>query len=68
MKRSVILLLDSFGIGGAADAHTFTGTNVDGSAFNDTGSNTLGHIAKACFEGQAEEGRSGPLNIPNLKF
>ena len=66
MKRSVILLLDSFGIGGAADAHTFTGTNVDGSAFNDTGSNTLGHIAKACFEGQAEEGRSGPLNIPNL--
>lgn len=66
MKRTVILLLDSFGIGGAADAHTFTGTHADGSSFNDSGSNTLGHIAKACFEGKAEQGRSGPLHIPNL--
>ena len=66
MKRSIILLLDSFGIGGAEDAHTFTGSNADGSTFNDAGSNTLGHIAKACFEGKAEKGRSGPLNIPNL--
>ncbi|GLS92546.1 phosphopentomutase [Psychromonas marina] len=66
MKRTVILLLDSFGIGGAADAHTFKGTNADGSTFDDTGSNTLGHIAKACFEGKAEEGRSGTLHIPNL--
>jgi len=66
MKRTIILLLDSFGIGGAADAHTFTGSNADGSAFNDQGSNTLGHIAQACFEGKAEEGRSGPLHIPNL--
>lgn len=66
MKRTVILLLDSFGIGGAADAHTYTGTNADGSSFTDAGANTLGHIAKACFEGQAEQGRSGPLHIPNL--
>jgi phosphopentomutase len=66
MKRTIILLLDSFGIGGAEDAHTFTGTNADGTHFNDQGANTLGHIAKACVEGKAEEGRSGPLNIPNL--
>jgi len=66
MKRTIILLLDSFGIGGAADANTFIGTNADGTTFNDTGSNTLGHIAKACAEGKAEEGRTGPLNIPNL--
>lgn len=66
MKRTVILLLDSFGIGGAADAHTFVGTDSNGKSFNDSGSNTLGHIAKACFEKKAEEGRTGPLNIPNL--
>ena len=66
MKRTMILLLDSFGIGATDDAHTFTGTNPDGTEFNDVGANTLGHIAKACFEGKAEEGRSGPLNIPNM--
>ena len=32
----------------------------------DTGANTLGHIAQACAEGRAEEGRSGPLRLPNL--
>lgn len=62
----MILLLDSFGIGGAKDADQFTGTLADGTEFNDVSSNTLGHIAKACFEGKAEEGRSGTLNIPNL--
>lgn len=66
MKRTMILLLDSFGIGATEDAHTFKGTHPDGSEFNDVGSNTLGHIAKACFEGKAEEGRTGPLNIPNM--
>ena len=66
MKRTLILLLDSFGIGATEDAHTFKGTREDGSEFNDAGANTLGHIAKACFEGKAEEGRSGPLNIPNM--
>ncbi|MEI6896387.1 MAG: phosphopentomutase [Psychromonas sp.] len=68
MKRTMILLLDSFGIGGATDAHTFISSDADGTPFNDKGSNTLGHIAKACFEGKAEEGRSGPLNIPNLNL
>ncbi|WP_022941621.1 phosphopentomutase [Psychromonas hadalis] len=66
MKRTLILLLDSFGIGATKDAHTFKGTHPDGTEFNDVGANTLGHIAKACFEGKAENGRTGPLNIPNL--
>ena len=66
MKRTVILLLDSFGIGAAADADKFIGTNPDGSTFNDVGSNTLGHIAELCANGQADEGREGPLHIPNM--
>lgn len=66
MKRTLILLLDSFGIGATEDAHTFKGSLPDGTIFNDVGANTLGHIAQACFEGKAEEGRSGPLHIPNL--
>jgi len=66
MKRTVILLLDSLGLGGAEDADKFTGETTEGKIFNDKGSNTLGHIALECFEGRAEEGRSGPLNIPNL--
>ncbi|HEY7865721.1 MAG TPA: phosphopentomutase [Psychromonas sp.] len=66
MKRTIILLLDSFGVGGAADADKFIGSLADGSTFNDVGSNTLGHIAEQCAKGQANEGRSGPLNIPNL--
>jgi phosphopentomutase len=66
MKRTVILLLDSFGLGGAEDADTFTGVTPEGEHFNDKGANTLGHIAQQCAEGKAEEGRSGPLKIPNL--
>jgi len=66
MKRTVILLLDSFGIGGAEDADQFMGETAEGETFNDKGSNTLAHIAQACYEGRAEEGRSGPLKIPNL--
>lgn len=37
MSRAIILLMDSFGIGGAPDA----------AAFGDEGANTLGHIASA---------------------
>jgi phosphopentomutase len=66
MKRTIILLLDSFGIGGAADADQFTGTLADGTQFNDMGSNTLGHIAEQCANGLADTGRSGALNVPNL--
>ena len=50
MTRAVILVLDSFGIGAAADADRF----------GDTGANTFGHIA--AFRAQA----GAPLRIPNL--
>lgn len=38
MTRAFIIVIDSFGIGGAADAERF----------GDTGADTLGHIAEAC--------------------
>ena len=61
MARAFLIVMDSVGIGGAPDADRF---------FNgerpDTGANTLGHIAMACANGQAEEGRSGRLKMPNL--
>jgi phosphopentomutase len=50
MTRAVILVLDSFGIGAAADADHF----------GDVGADTLGHIA----ERRARAGR--PLKLPNL--
>ncbi|EGM71214.1 phosphopentomutase [Shewanella sp. HN-41] len=56
MKRTIIMMLDSFGIGAAADA----------AKFGDLGSDTFGHIAKACAEGKADIGREGPLKLPNL--
>ncbi|WP_420549876.1 phosphopentomutase [Curvivirga sp.] len=57
MARTFILIMDSFGIGSAEDADSF----------GDTGADTLGHIAKACEQGKADEqGRSGALEIPNL--
>ncbi|QHM73932.1 phosphopentomutase [Mixta intestinalis] len=56
MKRVFIMVLDSFGIGASKDADKF----------GDTGSDTLGHIAQACFNGEADVGRKGPLHLPNL--
>jgi phosphopentomutase len=56
MPRAILLVMDSVGIGGAPDA----------AAFGDAGADTLGHIAEACAAGRAEEGRSGPLRLPNL--
>ena len=53
--------MDSVGIGGAPDADTFFNGRVP-----DTGANTLGHIAQACAEGRAADGRSGPLNVPHM--
>jgi phosphopentomutase len=61
MARAFLVVMDSVGIGGAPDADAFFNGSVP-----DTGSNTVGHIAQACAEGRAEEGRSGPLNLPNL--
>ncbi|MBS8228294.1 phosphopentomutase [Vannielia litorea] len=56
MPRAFLVVMDSVGCGGAPDA----------AEFGDEGSNTLGHIAQACAEGRAEEGRSGPLKMPVL--
>ena len=56
MKRTIILMLDSLGVGASADA----------ARFGDEGANTLGHIAEACANGQANNGRQGPLQLPNL--
>jgi len=58
MSRAVILMMDSFGVGGAADAERF----------GDTGADTLGHIAETCARGGADlDGvRTGPLTLPNL--
>ena len=56
MKRAVILVMDSFGIGASADADKF----------GDVGSNTIGNIAKACAEGRADAGRQGVLTLPTL--
>ncbi|WP_353663291.1 phosphopentomutase [Hydrogenimonas sp. SS33] len=66
MRRTVILLLDSFGIGGAEDACQFKDVTKEGRPFNDDGANTLGNIAAFCAAGLAEEGRTGPLQLPNL--
>lgn len=54
--------MDSVGCGGAPDADQF---------FNDTrpdtGANTLAHIAHACMAGEADDGRTGPLQMPHLE-
>ncbi|HEY0061927.1 MAG TPA: phosphopentomutase [Telluria sp.] len=51
MARAFILLLDSFGLGAAPDAHKF----------GDEGANTFGHIAAWA----AREGK--PMQLPNLE-
>jgi phosphopentomutase len=47
MKREIILVLDSFGVGASKDA-------VD---FGDEGANTLDHIAQQCDLGLTNEDR-----------
>ena len=61
MARAFLVVMDSVGAGGAPDADTFFNGDTP-----DTGSNTIGHIARACAAGEAEEWRSGPLHMPNL--
>ncbi len=56
MSRAFLVVMDSVGIGGAPDAGDF----------GDAGANTVGHIARECFEGRANVGRLGPLFMPNL--
>lgn len=61
MARAFLIVMDSVGCGGAPDAGAYRNGDVP-----DTGANTLAHIAEACAEGRAEEGRSGPLRLPTL--
>ena len=56
MARAFLIVMDSVGCGGAPDA----------ADFGDQGANTLGHIALACAQGRAEQGRSGLLRMPVL--
>lgn len=58
MKRAIVLLFDSFGIGASMDA----------AHYGDAGADTLGHIAEYCAAGHADKRgqHSGPLHLPNL--
>ena len=58
MRRALLIVLDSVGIGGAPDA----------GRYGDAGADTLGHIAEACAAGRADHDgvRRGPLHLPNL--
>ena len=58
MPRAFLLVLDSFGCGGALDA----------AAYGDAGADTLGHIALACAAGHGDRAglRSGLLKLPHL--
>jgi phosphopentomutase len=58
MKRAILLVIDSFGIGAAEDA----------ARFGDAGADTFGHIAEGCATGRGDRAglRSGPLRLPNL--
>ncbi len=66
MARAFLTVLDSVGCGGAPDAAKFFNGTATGTV-PDTGANTLGHILKACASGEAEDGRSGALHVPNLE-
>ncbi|WP_173934658.1 phosphopentomutase [Chelativorans sp. Marseille-P2723] len=59
MARAFLFILDSFGIGHAADA----------ADFGDEGADTFGHIATLCAAGKADRKgvRKGPLKVPNLR-
>lgn len=59
MKRTIILILDSFGIGSTADS----------TQYGDKGSDTLGHIVERCAEGTATgtvKRENFPLTLLNM--
>jgi phosphopentomutase len=58
LGRAIIIVLDSVGCGGAADA----------GVYGDAGADTLGHLAAACAEGRGDRAslRAGPLKLPHL--
>lgn len=59
MPRAIILVLDSFGCGGAEDA----------AAFGDAGADTYGHVAATCAASGGDRAglRQGPLRLPSLE-
>ncbi|WP_405229417.1 phosphopentomutase [Lentisalinibacter sediminis] len=56
MRRAIILVLDSFGIGATDDAVRY----------GEAGADTLGSIARVCVAAAESGERSGPLALPNL--
>jgi phosphopentomutase len=58
LGRAIVIVLDSVGCGGAADADVY----------GDAGADTLGHLATACAEGGGDRAalRAGPLRLPHL--
>jgi phosphopentomutase len=58
LGRAIVIVLDSVGCGGAADA----------GVYGDEGADTLGHLAAACAEGKGDRValRAGPLTLPHL--
>ncbi len=58
MSRAIVIVLDSVGIGASADAPHY----------GDTGSDTVGNIARACAVGAGDRDslRRGPLHLPHL--
>jgi len=57
MRRAIVIVLDSLGVGAAADAP----------AYGDRGADTFGHVFEACAAGHADsDRRAGPLNTPHL--
>ena len=62
MRRVILIIMDSFGIGASADADQF-----GGEGFNDVGSNTFGHIAQAFARGEVDnDQRRGAIHLPHL--
>ena len=59
MSRALLIVLDSFGCGGAPDA----------AAYGDLGADTLGHIARDCAAGRGDRPglRAGVLRLPFLE-
>jgi len=57
MRRAIVIVLDSLGVGAAADAD----------AYGDGGADTFGHIVEACAAGRADsDRRAGLLGVPEL--
>jgi phosphopentomutase len=57
MGRAIVVVLDSLGVGAAADA----------AAYGDRGADTFGHIVEACAAGRADSSRrAGLLSVPEL--